>query len=42
MHMVNFLHPDHKLHTPEDVDSLPSAEFPDENEEPEFLSWSRH
>ena len=37
MHMVIFLHPDHKLCTPEDVDSLLSAEFPDENEEPELF-----
>ena len=34
MHMVIFLHPDH---TPEDVDSLLSAEFPDENEELELF-----
>jgi hypothetical protein len=37
MHMIIFLHPDHKLRTPEDVDSLLSAEFPDENEEPELF-----
>ena len=37
MHMVIFLHPDHKLCTPKDVDSLLSAEFPDENEEPELF-----
>ena len=37
MHMIVFLHPDHKLRTPEDVDSLISAEFPDPDEEPELF-----
>ena len=37
IHMVIFFHPDHKLRTPEDVDSLLSAEFPDENEQPELF-----
>ena len=37
MHMIIFLHPDSKLHTPEDIDTLLSAEFPDEEEEPELF-----
>jgi hypothetical protein len=37
MHMIIFLHPDHKLHTPEEVDSLLSAEFPDEEKYPELF-----
>ena len=39
IHMIIFLHPDSKLHTPEDIDSLLSAEFPDEDEEPELLEY---
>ena len=35
--MIIFLHPDSKLHTPEDIDTLLSAEFPDEEEEPELF-----
>ena len=35
--MIIFLHPDDKLRTPEDIDSLLSAEFPDENKEPELF-----
>ena len=37
MHMIIFLHPDHKLRTPEEVDILLSAEFPDEETEPELF-----
>ena len=37
MHMIIFLHPDHKLRTPEDVDSLLSAEFPDEETQPQLF-----
>jgi hypothetical protein len=37
MHMIIFLHPDSKLKTPEDVDSLISAEFPDKGTEPELF-----
>ena len=37
IHMIIFLHQEDKLHTPEDVDSLLSAEFPDEVEEPELF-----
>ena len=37
MHMIIFLHPDNKLRTPEDIDTLLSAEFPDEEEEPELF-----
>jgi len=37
MHMIIFLHPDHKLRTPEEVDSLLSAEFPDEETQPELF-----
>ena len=37
MHMIIFLDPNSKLCTPEDVDTLLSAEFPDEEEEPELL-----
>ena len=37
MHMIIFLHPDSKLRTPEDIDTLLSAEFPDEDEDPELL-----
>jgi hypothetical protein len=36
MHLILFLAPEHKLRTPEDVDSLISAEFPDEHEQPEL------
>ena len=35
--MIIFLHPDSKLYTPEDIDTLLSAEFPDEEEEPELF-----
>ena len=31
MHMIIFFHPDSKLKSPEDVDSLISVEFPDKN-----------
>ena len=37
MHMIIFLHSDDKMHTPEDVDTLLSAEFPDEEAEPELF-----
>ena len=37
IHMIIFLHPDDKLWTPEDIDSLLSAEFLDEDEEPELF-----
>ena len=37
MHMIVFLHHDSKLQTPEHIDSLLSAEFPDEDREPELL-----
>ena len=37
MHMIIFLDPNSKLRTPEDVNTLLSAEFPDEEEEPELL-----
>ena len=37
MHMIIFFHPDAKLRTPEDVDSLISAEFPDEDTQPELF-----
>jgi hypothetical protein len=37
MHMIIFFHPDDKLRTPEDVDSLISAEFPDEEKDPELF-----
>jgi len=37
IHMIIFLIPADKLHTPEDIDTLLSAEFPDEDEEPELL-----
>jgi hypothetical protein len=36
MHLILFLAPEHKLRTPEDIDSLISAEFPDEHEKPEL------
>ena len=35
--MIIFLHCDSKFHTPEDIDTLLSAEFPDEEEEPELF-----
>ena len=35
--MIIFLHSDSKFHTPEDVDSLLLAEFPDEETEPELF-----
>jgi len=35
--MIIFLNPEDKLCTPEDIDTLLSAEFPDEDEEPELL-----
>jgi len=35
--MIIFFHPDAKLHTPEEVDGLLSAEFPDEEEHPELF-----
>ncbi len=41
IHLIVFLHPDHKLRTPEDVDSLISAEFPDEATEPELFNLVR-
>jgi hypothetical protein len=37
IHMIIFFHPDSKLHTPEDIESLLSAEFPDSEEEPELF-----
>jgi Helitron helicase-like domain at N-terminus len=37
IHMIIFLDPEDKLRTPEDIDSLLSAEFPDEQEEPKLL-----
>ena len=37
MHMIIFLHPDSKLRTPDEVDSLLSAEFPDEETQPELF-----
>jgi hypothetical protein len=37
-HTVLCLHPDCKLRTPEDVDSLISAEFPDKEKEPELYA----
>jgi hypothetical protein len=37
IHMIIFLDPDDKLRTPEEIDSLLSAEFPDEVEEPELF-----
>ena len=36
MHLIVFLAPEHKLQTPEDIDSLISAAFPDEQEQPEL------
>ena len=36
MHMIIFFHPDSKLRTPEDIDSLISAEFPDPETQPEL------
>ena len=38
MHMIIILHPDHKLHTPEEVDSMMSAEFPNPEEDPELYA----
>jgi hypothetical protein len=35
MHCIIFLHPDSKLRTPEQIDSLLSSEFPEDN--PELL-----
>jgi Helitron helicase-like domain at N-terminus len=37
VHMIIFLHSDSKLCTPEDIDTLLSAKFSDEDEEPELL-----
>ena len=37
IHTIIFLHPDSKLHTPEDIDTLLSAELPDEDEKPELF-----
>ena len=37
MHMIIFFHPEAKLLTPEDVDSLLSAEFPDEETQSELF-----
>ena len=37
MHMIIFLDADSKLCTPEDINTLLSAELPDEDEEPELL-----
>ena len=37
IHMIIFLHRDSKLHTPDNIDTLLSAEFPDEEEEPELF-----
>jgi len=37
MHMIIFFHPDAKLRTPEEIDSLLSAEFPDEEKHPELF-----
>ena len=36
MHLIVFLHTAHKLRTPEDIDSLISAEFPDKDKLPEL------
>ena len=36
MHLIVFLDPAHKIRTPEDIDSLVSAEFPKEQEQPEL------
>ena len=36
MHLILFLAPEHKLRTPEDIDSLMAAEFPNEQEQPEL------
>jgi len=35
--MIIFLNHEDKLRTPEDIDTLLSAEFPDEDDEPELL-----
>ena len=37
MHMIIFFHPDAKLRTPEEVNSLLCAEFPDEEAHPELF-----
>jgi hypothetical protein len=36
--LIIFLHPDSKLRTPEEIDTLLSAEFPDEDEEPDVTT----
>ena len=36
MHLIVFLAPEHKLRTPEDIDSLISAGFPNEQEQAEL------
>ena len=36
-HLILFLHPNAKLRTPEELDSLLSAEFPDPDEQPELF-----
>ena len=38
IHMVTFLGPESKLRTPEDVDSIISAEFPDKDTQPELYA----
>jgi hypothetical protein len=37
VHLIIFLHPDSKLHSPEEIDSLLSAESPDPDEDPELF-----
>ena len=37
VHLIIFLYSDSKLSTPEEIDSLLSAEFPDEDEQPELF-----
>jgi Helitron helicase-like domain at N-terminus len=37
VHWIVFLHPDSKLHTPEGIDTLLSAQFPDLDEDPELF-----
>ena len=37
VHMIIFLHPNAKMRSPEEIDSLLSAEFPDPDEQPELF-----
>ena len=37
MHMIIFLHPDSKIHSPEELDTLLSADFPDPETDPELF-----